>query len=100
MAALSTTMTARSGPSSAFITITYGFRFLAIAKGLAAKDEVMLEGFNDVVAIEDMNCKSNWVVLTYQEGHKAHILADYLEMTAGLCGVYSRRTVRSMSKKS
>ena len=31
-----------------------GFRFLAIVEGLAAKNEVMLDGFNDGIALEDM----------------------------------------------
>ena len=78
--ALSATMTASSGPSSTSITITCGFRFLAIVEGLVAKNEEMLDGFNHVIALDDMECKLNLVFPTEQYGRKAHI------RTSGLLG--------------
>ena len=51
-------MTASAGlSSSASISTTCGFRFLAIFEGLAAKNEAMLDGFYDVIALDDMDCK-------------------------------------------
>ena len=36
-----------------------GFLFLVIVEGLAAKNEVMLDGFNGVIALDDMIGKLN-----------------------------------------
>ena len=59
-------MTAQSGPTSASITITSDLRFFAIVEDLAAKNEVMLDGFNDFIALNDMEYKLNVVFLTEQ----------------------------------
>ena len=56
VAAFSATLTAAPIPSE-YITITGVFRFLAIVEGLAAKNEVMLDGFSDVITLDDMDCK-------------------------------------------
>ena len=74
--ALSTTMTASVGcSSSASISITCSFLFLAIVEGLVAKNEVMLDGFNDGIAPDDMDCKLNLAIPTEQERHMAKVLA-------------------------
>ena len=39
---------------SAYISITSGFLFLVIVEGLAAMNDVMLDGFNDVIALDYM----------------------------------------------
>ena len=53
------TIIIRSGISSTSISITSGFLFLVLVEGLAAKNEVMLDGFNDVIALDDMIGKLN-----------------------------------------
>ena len=61
---------------------------MAIVKGLAAKKEVMLNDFSDVIALDDLDCKGRHPIMycsiycpkqirifpTKQEGHLAQIL--------------------------
>ena len=69
-------MTASVGSSSwSSISITCSFLFLAIVEGLAAKNEVMLDGFNDGIALDDLDCKLKLAIPTEQERNMATSLA-------------------------
>ena len=56
----------------------------------------MLDGFNDVTALNDMDCKYNLVILKEQwvVKHK-YLLVDSFGWNHKLFGVYSSRTVLS-----
>ena len=45
---------------------------------LAAKNGVMLDGFNDVIALDDMDCRHNLIFPIEQEGHTVHVLGSLL----------------------
>ena len=75
--ALSATMTASSGPSSASITSSITFtccvHFLTIVEGLAAEKDGMLDGVNDVIKLDIMDCILILVFPTEQFARKAHV---------------------------
>ena len=63
VAALSATLTAGLGPSSASITITGGLRFLAIVEGLAANNVALLDDFSDIIAPGYMDCWGKHLIM-------------------------------------
>ena len=65
----------------AFIGIYHNhlwFSFLGNRRWFGRKNEVMLDGFNDLIALDDMDCKSNLAFPTEQQGRKAHVLPSWI----------------------
>ena len=60
------------------LTRTSGFRFLAIIDVLAAKNEVMLNGFRDAIALDDMTVGKTGYSCQIEEDPTAHMLASCL----------------------
>ena len=55
-----------------------------MVEGLTAKNEVMLDGFNDGIALDDMNCQK-----AEYSGYKERVVADVLtcRLLEDSCGI-------------
>ena len=70
--------------------ITSGFCFLAIVKGLVAKSNVLLDGFSDFIALDDMDCnKTGYSQQNKRVIKHTFLLPGYLGIIWGRLGYIS-----------
>ena len=88
------------------LTRTSGFRFLAIIDVLAAKNEVMLNGFRDAIALDDMTVGKTGYSCQIEEDPTAHmhtscLLGNYRGyIQVGLSDVAQYRPEQLVSNKN